>query len=181
MKKSVFYVFVTACLVSLVSCMSVKEVPLEKTPAQIIQMGQNAASASSYKYAVYCFNTAIDRYGDDANVYAEAKYEIAHVYLKQKKYEKAYDILQELLMIYDYYPTALPPAYKKLANIGMSKIPEKKLKEIEHKKAEESKEEKTEIIIQETEQNAAQNDFYDDDSYDESEEDEDSDGYEIEE
>ena len=128
--------------------MSVKEVPLEKTPAQIIQMGQNAAATSSYKNAIYCFNTAIDRYGDDANIYAEAKYEIAHVYLKQKKYEQAYNILTELLEIYDYYPTVLPPAYKKLANIAMSKIPEKKLAEIQKKNQNAEEDSKTQLTIE---------------------------------
>lgn len=119
----------------LTSCMSIKEIPLEKTPAQIIQMGQDAETNGFYKSAVLCFNTAVDRYGSDPAVYAEARYELANVLIKQKKYEPAYTILEELLNIYDYYPSALPPAYKKLANIAMNKIPEKKLDEIRRKKA----------------------------------------------
>ena len=118
-----------------ISCMSIKEIPLEKTSAQIIQMGQDASTSGYYKSAIFCFNTAIDRYGTDPNVFAEAKYELAHIFIKQKKYEEAYDIIMELQNIYDYYPTVLPPAYKKLANIALSKIPDKKLSEIQKKKA----------------------------------------------
>ncbi len=118
-----------------ISCMSIKEIPLEKTSAQIIQMGQDASTSGYYKSAVFCFNTALDRYGNDPSVFAEAKYELAHIYIKQKKYEAAYDIIMELQNIYDYYPTVLPPAYKKLANIALAKIPDKKLSEIQKKKS----------------------------------------------
>lgn len=118
-----------------ISCMSIKEIPLEKTSAQIIQMGQDASTSGYYKSAIFCFNTAIDRYGTDPNVFAEAKYELAHIFIKQKKYEEAYDIIMELQNIYDYYPTVLPPAYKKLANIALAKIPNKKLSEIQKKKS----------------------------------------------
>ncbi len=113
------FVFITS------SCNTIKYIPEDKTAAQIIQMGQNAASTASYKSAIYCYETVIERYGTSGSIYVEAKYEIGNVYLKQKKYDKAYQVFKELQEIYDSTGPYLPPAYKKLAEIGMEKIPEK--------------------------------------------------------
>ena len=63
----------------------------------------------------------------------EAKYELGRCYLKQKKYEKSYQIMTELLELYDVHGTALPGAYKKLSQICISQIPEKKLADIQAK------------------------------------------------
>ena len=44
--------------------------------------------------------------------------------LKQKKYEKARAILEEILELYDYATVGtLPAAYKKLAQMDMEKLP----------------------------------------------------------
>lgn len=115
----------------MISCATIKEIPEEKTPAQIIQMGQNAVSAGNYKDAEFCFNTAIERFNTDAKVYAEAKYELAHAYSKQKKYDKAYEIYTQLLEVYESNPGVFAPAYKKLCLIGIENIPESKRAELE--------------------------------------------------
>jgi Tfp pilus assembly protein PilF len=61
----------------------------------------------------------------DTNTYIEAKYELAHLYMKRKKYEKARTALDEILDIYNNAPSgSLPAAYKKLAQIEMAKIPD---------------------------------------------------------
>ena len=116
-----------------ISCASIKEIPEGKTSAQIIQMGQNAVSSADYQSALLCYQTAIDRYGTNPTVYAEARYEQGHVYLKQKRYDKAYQTFNELVTLYDYNPGVIPPSYKKLAQIGISKIPAKKLAELQNK------------------------------------------------
>lgn len=135
MKKNFRLVLVPFILSSFVfiSCASIKEIPDDKTAAQIIQMGQNAAFASDYKSAEFCYNTAIERFGTERSVYLEAKYELGRCYLKQKKYEKSYQIMSELLELYDVHGTALPGAYKKLSQICISQIPEKKLADIQAK------------------------------------------------
>ncbi len=116
------------------SCRTLKEIPEEKTSAQIIQMGQNYVGLSDYKSAEFCYETVIERFGSDPAIYVEAQYELGRVFLKQRKYEKAYDNFSEILNLYDSYATALPGAYKKLCNISISQIPEIKLQEIQAKK-----------------------------------------------
>ena len=136
MKRIITFAAVVAAATLFISCRTIKEIPEEKTAAQIIQLGQNCIGVSDYKSAVFCYETAIERYGSNPAIYVEAKYELAQTYLRQKKYDKAYEIFNELLDLYDKYGTALPGAYKKLCNIGLSQIPEKKLKELEAAKSE---------------------------------------------
>lgn len=115
------------------SCQTLKEIPEDKTSAQIIQMGQNYVGNSDYKSAEFCYNTVIERFGSDPAIYVEAKYELGRVYLAQHKYDKAYNNFTEILELYDSYAASLPGAYKKLCNISLSQIPEKKLQEIQSK------------------------------------------------
>ena len=108
---------------SLFSCKTLKEIPTEKTAAQIIQMGQNEAAAEAYKNAEFCYNTAIDRYGTNMNIFVEAKYELAHIYSKQKKYDMAEEAFNEIIDLYDKHSDILPPKFKKLSLLGLEKIP----------------------------------------------------------
>ena len=133
MKKLITLAAVLALAALFTSCKTLKEIPGDKTSAQIIQMGQNYVSNSDYKSAELCYNTVIDRFGTDPSIYVEAKYELGRVYLAQHKYEKAYNIFTELLDLYDSYGTMLPGSYKKLCNISISQIPELRLQEIQAK------------------------------------------------
>ena len=87
---------------TLFSCASsVKEVPENLSAAQIIQQGQNYYESGKYKTAILFYQAAIDRYGStNGMVYLEAKYELGHTYLKQHKYEAAYDTFNEILDIF---------------------------------------------------------------------------------
>ena len=125
MKKIILTVFAS---ILLISCATLKSVPEDLTASQIIQMGQNYLVAGDYKSAELCYSTVLERYGTNAATYVEAKYELGNVYYKSHQYEKAYDTFTELLDIYGYSQGNLPGAYKKLAQIGLDKIPEKKLK-----------------------------------------------------
>jgi tetratricopeptide (TPR) repeat protein len=127
MKKLITLAVLFVSSMILFSCKTLKEVPEGKTSAQIIQMGQNYAAISDYKSAELCYNTVIDRYGSDASIYVEAKYELGRAYLSQHKYDKAYKVFNEILEIYDNFGAALPGSYKKLCNISLSQIPESKL------------------------------------------------------
>ena len=131
MKKLTILAALFAVSSLFVSCSTLKEIPEEKTSAQIIQMGQNYVAASEYRSAEFCYETVIERFGSDATTYVEAKYELGRVYLAEKKYDKAYAAFQEILTIYDSYAAMLPGAYKKLCNISISQIPEKKLAELQ--------------------------------------------------
>ena len=110
-----------------ISCKTITEIPMEKTSSQIIQMGQNAVTSADYQSAEFCYKTALERFSTNPQVLVEAKYELGNVYLKQKKYALAYTEFSQLLEFYDSAPTAYPSAYKKLAQIGISKIPHNKI------------------------------------------------------
>ena len=114
-----------------ISCRTLKEIPEEKTSAQIIQMGQNYVGNGDYQSAEFCYKTVIERYGTDPAIYVEGQYELGRVYLAQKKYDKAYNIFSEILNLYDSYAAMLPGSYKKLCNISLSQIPENKLQELQ--------------------------------------------------
>ncbi len=123
-------IFIVTCIASfflLFSCASLKSVPQDLTAAQIIQMGQNYLDTGDYKSAELCYNTVLERYGTNASVYVEAKYELGNVFYKSKQYQQAYDTFTEILDIYGYSQGQLPGAYKKLAQIGLDKIPENKI------------------------------------------------------
>ena len=131
MKKFITFAALLAVSALFISCRTLKEIPEDKTSAQIIQMGQNYVGNGDYKSAEFCYNTVIERYGSDPAIYVEGRYELGRVYLTQKKYDKAYSIFTELLALYDDYAAMLPGSYKKLCNISISQIPEKKLAELQ--------------------------------------------------
>ena len=129
MKKIITLAALISIAFTFFSCRTLKEIPEDKTAAQIIQMGQNYSGVSDHKSAEFCYNTVVERFGSDPAIYVEAKYELGRVYLAQHKYEKAYNIFTELLELYDSYGTMLPGSYKKLCTISLSQIPESKLQE----------------------------------------------------
>lgn len=124
--KKLIYIFCALLLAGIItSCESTKVVPEEATAAQIIQMGQNAYTSAHYKDAEFFYNTAIDRFGSDPKTYIEAKYELGHIYVKTKNYEKAKACFNEILDLYSLDATGqLPGTYKKLAQIGLAKMEE---------------------------------------------------------
>lgn len=125
--KNICKFLIALSVLSITACASIKEIPEDLTAAQIIQLAQNAYDLRDYANAVNCYETVIDRFGSNTIIMIEAKYELGHVYLTEKKYDKAYAIFKEILDIYDQVPYGdLPGSYKKLATIGMSQIPDNK-------------------------------------------------------
>ena len=131
MKKLITLAALLAATMLLFSCKTLKEIPEDKSSAQIIQMGQNYVALSDYKSAEFCYETVIDRYGNDPRIYVEAKYELGRIYLAQRKYDKAYATFNELLDLYDNYGAMLPGAYKKLCTLSINQIPAIKLQELQ--------------------------------------------------
>ena len=118
-------VVLTVFSFALVSCASASAIPEDLSARQLIQRGQDSLEDGDYKMALRYLNAAVERYGSDASVYVEAKYEMGHIFLKQKKYSYAKGIFDELVDLYsNVLPGQLPGAYYKLAQIGLSKIPE---------------------------------------------------------
>lgn len=131
MKKLITLEALLAATMLLFSCKTLKEIPEDKTSAQIIQMGQNYVAIPDYKSAEFCYETVIDRYGNDPRIYVEAKYELGRIYLAQRKYDKAYATFNELLDLYDNYGAMIPGAYKKLCTLSINQIPAIKLQELQ--------------------------------------------------
>ena len=131
--KTAIAIIIAGLALALTGCNSTKEIPDNLTAPQLLQRGQSSLDAADYKAAEKYFLKTIEQYGDDTNTYIEAKYELAHLYIKTKRWEKAYDNLSEILELYDYAMAGtLPPAYKKLAQIEMDKIPLAKLEEYQN-------------------------------------------------
>ena len=119
----------SACALALAlaaaSCASSVVVPENASAKQLIQGGQDEFSAGSYANALRFYNAALERFGDDPAVLVEAKYEIAHIYMKQEKYDYAENVLTEISSLYSTtMPGQLPGAYRKLAQIELEKLAE---------------------------------------------------------
>ncbi len=128
MKNSIVKIcsFLLLLSLSLVACSSNKEIPEGVSAKVLIQEGQNEYNRGRYNSALRFYDAVIERYGDDVSLYIEATYEIAHIYLKKKKYDRAEPLLNEILNMYPKHnPGELPPAYEKLAKICLEKIPHK--------------------------------------------------------
>ncbi|MCQ2589891.1 MAG: hypothetical protein MJ179_05655 [Treponema sp.] len=131
MKKILFILSVLVLGLTFVSCGTTEEIPEDLSSAQLLQQGQNAYFAGTYEVAEKYYIETIKRFGDDTQTYIEARYELGHLYIKTKDYRKAYANFTEILKIYEATPAGyLPPAYKKLCELGLSKIPEKELEKI---------------------------------------------------
>lgn len=130
MKKLFTLAAIITATTLFISCKTLKEIPEDKTSAQIIQMGQNYVGYADYKSAEFCYTTLLERFGSDPAIYVEGKYELGRVYLAQRKYDKAYNTFNEVLNLYENYGMMLPGSYKKLCNISINQIPEEKLREL---------------------------------------------------
>lgn len=113
-------------------CQSVPEnIPDDLDARQLIQLGQDNYDAHHYLAAKKYYNTVLERFGDDPKHYIEAKYELGHLFLKQKNYQMAYFNFTEILEIYKSIPAGLPASYKILCGIELAKIPKEKTAEFE--------------------------------------------------
>ena len=133
-KKAAFFSAVMAVALSaswLTSCQtSTPEVPANLTAREIIQKAQNAYNAGREKQALYYYDTLIARYGMNTTTYIEGKYEIAHIYVKAKKWDKALPVLKEIKNLYaSSLPGSYPGEYLKMVENDLAKVPEKYLKQ----------------------------------------------------
>lgn len=126
MKKSLFFAAIAAALL-FASCASnqPEELPVDMTKLEIVQQAQTAYDKGNTKLAIHYYETLLKRYGMETAVYIEGKYEIAHIYTKEKKYSEAYPIFMEIKELYDTsLPGELPASYKKLTEIDLAKFPD---------------------------------------------------------
>ena len=109
------------------SCYSVpKSVPEDLTKEELTQLAQNAYDEGNEKASEFYYNTIIERFGDDLGTRIAALFEIAHMKIKDEKWDDARPILNEIIAYFDTPDSALtlPQEYKKLAIIDWKKLPE---------------------------------------------------------
>lgn len=108
---------------------------------QIIQLAQNAIDSGNTKLARFYYEQLLEKHGNEADIYIEANYELAHLDIKKKNYDDALPRLEQILYIYDNVaPGVLPGKFKKLAAIDLAKIPQAEAERIRAaKKAEQEK------------------------------------------
>lgn len=124
--KSIIRLLLTLTLVlTVASCTSVpSEIPEELTAREIVQYAQTAYDDGNTKIAEKYYRALLERYGSEMEYYIEAKFEIAHLYIKKKQYDKAEPLLREILDIYaNSMPGQYPSSFKKLAELDYAKIP----------------------------------------------------------
>lgn len=125
--KKIFTILTTLILsITLFSCMTIKEIPEDKSAVQILQMGQNATTSGNYQNAELCFNTVLERYGSNPVYFTQATYELGHMYKKQNKFDKAKVCFYDILTLAEKTPGLVQPKYVKLCKLELNDI-EKKL------------------------------------------------------
>lgn len=109
----------------LFSCTSVpKTAPTDASVEDLTLLAQNSLDVSNYKAAEFYYQTILNRYGSDLSVAVAAEYEIAHIRIKQKKWNDAKERLETILDYYDSDAAEyLAPHYRVLAEIDYAKIP----------------------------------------------------------
>ncbi|MDE6774681.1 MAG: hypothetical protein K2J14_08695, partial [Treponemataceae bacterium] len=95
--KYLAQIVLAAALLALAACTTNTVIPDDASAKELIQRGQEAYEKNRNKEALAYFTAVVDRYGSDPALYIEARYEIAHLYMKRKNYEAAAPVLQEII------------------------------------------------------------------------------------
>ena len=128
MKKTIITsILVLFSILAFFGCQSVPtDIPLDATEAELTKLAQAAYDNGNTKAATIYYETIIERFGDNTSSLIAAKFELAHILVKEKKYEEAKPLLEEIIGFYtDDFSRILPPEYKKLAQIDLAKITSK--------------------------------------------------------
>ncbi|MBE6344240.1 MAG: hypothetical protein J6B32_06115 [Spirochaetaceae bacterium] len=132
MKKQFFYVALATIFTIIIfsGCYSVpKDIPSDLSAEELIQLAQSSYDDGNVKAAQAYYEAVIIRYSSDMALVVEAEYEIAHMKIKEKKWQQAIPDLQRILSYYESdYSGILPQAYKKLAQLDLDKVPEFELR-----------------------------------------------------
>ncbi len=129
-KKTVGIIYILVAVLSTVfisGCKSSNVVIAEGiTEAELLQLGQDSLDKSNYEAAKQYYQAAIDIFGDNPSSRIISQFEIAHMYIKQEKWELAKPLLENIVSSYEdsELGSQLPAEYKKLAEIDLAKIPE---------------------------------------------------------
>ena len=126
MKKTVYLIFGFLSVLAIFGCQSTQVViPADATEAELTKQAQLAYDSGNTKAAKEYYEAIIERFGDNTETLVIAKFELAHLYIKEQNYKKAQPILEEILGLYEAdFSKSLPPEYKKLTELDFAKIPQ---------------------------------------------------------
>ena len=126
-KKLITSILVLFTILAFFGCQSVPtDIQTDITEAELTKLAQAAYDNGNTKAATIYYETIIERFGDTPERFVSAKFELAYLLVKEKKYKEAKPILEEILGLYtEDFSNSLPPEYKKLAQIDLAKINEK--------------------------------------------------------
>ena len=105
------------------ACASSMNISEDLSPAEIIQRAQEASDRNRYDTALQYYQALNERNRSNIDLVITAKYEIAYIHYKQKKYQQA---MTELTDVLEYYnipdEELLPQHFKKLSKIVIERI-----------------------------------------------------------
>lgn len=119
------FVCLAATLSLLLSCATLptdENISSNLTPIELNQKAQEEIDSGRLRHALEYYKIIIKRYGSDSSVKTAAEYEIAHVYIKQKKWIEADTMLKAIIDRYEMAGGAgLAPKYLVLAKKDYAK------------------------------------------------------------
>jgi len=93
----------------LLSCSTVpSEIDPELSQAELIQNAQEAVDEENYDAAIAYYQAVAERFPDDLEALATARYETAFIYYKRGDMERARAGFVELLGMYDMHSEPIP-------------------------------------------------------------------------
>lgn len=100
-----------------------EDVPEKFTPADLMLRAQESYDAGNITWARFYYQTVLDRFPNNESAVISAEFELAHILVKQKSWQDAYNRLMYILKKYEAGGSArLPPAYYKLTLIDLSRV-----------------------------------------------------------
>ncbi|MDR3336375.1 MAG: hypothetical protein LBT16_04140 [Treponema sp.] len=125
--KSNFFIPLFVLSLILAACASGPEnVSEDITPLELVQRAQEATDRNRYGTALQYYEIILDKFSYNLEMIFTAKYEIAFIHYKQRKYDLARSEFIDLLAQYDTPDEELLPAqFKRLSTIVLEQIDEK--------------------------------------------------------
>jgi len=107
-RKIIIALLATALALFLISCRSsTQTLEPDLLPAEIFQHAQEAADSGRYKQALLYYQTFQERFPEEVERNLWASYEIAFLYYKLGKYDRAVELFNELIELYDTEESAV--------------------------------------------------------------------------
>jgi outer membrane protein assembly factor BamD (BamD/ComL family) len=116
-------IFALVLLFGLGACATERQITDETSPEELVQYAQEEMDLNHYKQALNHYELILERFPGNDYMICTAKYEIAFIHYKQKKYEEARSEFEALLERYNTPDEELLPAqFKILTNIVLKQI-----------------------------------------------------------